>query len=260
MLRIKYTDLFRATLPASSGNEGWIGISPNGEAYHVVVPVDVQIARGVMACNRPTDGTPFGGYSGWLYFPCRTYECGEGSIRDEKVLRTRRALQTAEELIAALACYEIETAIEHDPAETADTVSWGNSLSDAGENPRQTQRAGASSERFDARCDTCETSWRTLREFLSDSDVKLSGYRACVDDFPRGVYVFSHACGGKVEVSVSRFGRSRIKGKSLAGSHACPGMCYYERSTAACSAECDGALYRRLAWKLVTGDQSARIQ
>ena len=44
MLRIKVQDVGRATLPVRSGNEGWIGVSPKGDDYHVVVPVDVQIA------------------------------------------------------------------------------------------------------------------------------------------------------------------------------------------------------------------------
>lgn len=260
MLRIRYTDLFRATLPIASGNEGWIGISPKGEEYHVVVPVDVQIARGVMACNPPTDGTPFGGYSGWLYFPCPTYEYEGESAGDERILRARRARQTAKELIVWLASHEIEAVLEHYPTETADMVSSENLQSEASGTSRQSPRRRASSTFLNARCDGCEKSWATLRELLQDSKVKLSGYRACVDDFPRGVYLFSHICGGKVEVSVSRFGRSRIKGKSLAGSHACPGMCYYERSTAACSAECDGALYRRLAQRLTAGSEPARIQ
>ena len=90
MLVIKLEDVQRATLPSRSGNEGWIGVSPAGDAYHVVVPVDVQIARGVMACNRPTDGTPFGGYASWLYFRCAPYEdegVAEQEARDIQVRR-----------------------------------------------------------------------------------------------------------------------------------------------------------------------------
>jgi hypothetical protein len=87
MLLFKFRDILRATLPVRSGNEGWIGVNPRGDDYHVVVPVDVQISRGVMACNRPTDGTPFGGYVGWRYFRCSPYECegqGENRFRQEQ--------------------------------------------------------------------------------------------------------------------------------------------------------------------------------
>ncbi len=73
-LRVRRADILRATLPAQSGNTGYLGFAPDSSAYHVVVPVDEQIARGVKAGNRPEDGTPFGGYGGWLYFQCRPYE------------------------------------------------------------------------------------------------------------------------------------------------------------------------------------------
>ena len=109
MLRIKVQDIGRATLPARSGNEGWIGISPRGDDYHVVVPVDVQIARGVMACNKPTDGTPFGGYVGWLYFKCPQYP-DEGG--DESFLRDEQIRNTCEQLIQWLASYDIEAVME----------------------------------------------------------------------------------------------------------------------------------------------------
>ncbi|MEW6263116.1 MAG: hypothetical protein AB1641_08545 [Thermodesulfobacteriota bacterium] len=69
-LEIRRADVWRATLSAVCGNVGYIGLAPDGSAYHVVVPVDLQIARGVKAGNRPEDGTPFGGYQGWFYFEC----------------------------------------------------------------------------------------------------------------------------------------------------------------------------------------------
>ena len=74
VLGIKISDLFRATMADDCGNEGFIGIAPDGSRYHVVVPVDSQIARGLMFWIRPDDGTPFGGYKGWHYFCCLTYE------------------------------------------------------------------------------------------------------------------------------------------------------------------------------------------
>jgi len=108
MLHIKLQDVWRATLPVSSGNGGWIGVSPSGDQYHVVVPVDAQIARGVMACNLPIDGTPFGGYSGWLYFECPPYEDSDAA---EKTERDARARETAEGLILWLATFGIESCI-----------------------------------------------------------------------------------------------------------------------------------------------------
>jgi hypothetical protein len=77
VLKIDFNDILRATLDEACGNEGYIGISPDGSRYHVVVPVDRQIARGVKAGNRPLDGTPFGGYKEWHYFCCGTFPLPE---------------------------------------------------------------------------------------------------------------------------------------------------------------------------------------
>ena len=111
MLKIKFQDIVRATLPVRSGNEGWIGVSPLGEAYHVVVPVDTQIARGVMACNVPEDGTPFGGYTKWLYFRCSPYEdAGD----DNAELKYKQARETAGGLLKWLASLGVEASVEPD--------------------------------------------------------------------------------------------------------------------------------------------------
>jgi hypothetical protein len=72
-LTIDFNDIVRATLEIECGNEGYIGLSPDGLRYHVVVPVDRQIARGLKAGNRPQDETPFGGYKDWPYFCCLGY-------------------------------------------------------------------------------------------------------------------------------------------------------------------------------------------
>ncbi|MBA4392004.1 MAG: hypothetical protein C0407_00460 [Desulfobacca sp.] len=72
-LVIEFKDIIRATLETECGNEGYIGLSPDGQRYHVVVPVDRQIARGLKAGNPPLDETPFGGYKDWPYFCCLGY-------------------------------------------------------------------------------------------------------------------------------------------------------------------------------------------
>lgn len=89
VLAIKLSDLFRATMPDDCGNEGFIGIAADGAQYHVVVPVDRQIARGLKFWVHPEDGTPFGGYKNWNYFCCLTYETqkspdAERNVRLEK--------------------------------------------------------------------------------------------------------------------------------------------------------------------------------
>ena len=83
-LRVSKSDIYRATLPAQCGNTGYLGFAPDGSGYHVVVPVDEQIARGIKAGNRPDDGTPFGGYRGWVYFQCSPYEAQTEGARAEQ--------------------------------------------------------------------------------------------------------------------------------------------------------------------------------
>lgn len=239
MLQIKLTDIHRATLPVRCGNEGWIGISPAGDRYHVVVPVDVQIARGVLACNLPTDGTPFGGYSGWLYFRCPPFE---SESENEDVERQECVARTAEELICFLESYDIHAAlIPHtDPNSPAkpntDTEACSHS-SDEADSPAIC-------------CDGCGKEWNRLAPFLRDPDLTLIRYKAFCEDFQKGTYVFSHSCGSNLHVPVSRFIRPRSGGKSLIASHACPGLCYYETSLLTCSAVCDGSPYRRIARKI----------
>jgi hypothetical protein len=88
-LLIDPNDILRATLDEDCGNEGYIGIAPDGSRYHVVVPVDRQIARGIKAGNRPQDGTPFGGYKNWYYFCCPGYKRPDRHDEAE-ILKVRR--------------------------------------------------------------------------------------------------------------------------------------------------------------------------
>jgi hypothetical protein len=89
---VRRRDLLRATLPEGCGNVGYLGFAPDGSSYHVVVPVDARIARGLRADQRPTDGTPFGGYRGWHYFRCPSFPPGEEGAR------ARRAAESEAEL------------------------------------------------------------------------------------------------------------------------------------------------------------------
>jgi len=251
MLHILIRDVRRATLPRRSGNEGWIGLSPAGDRYHVVAPVDVQIAKGVMACNWPTDGTPFGGYTGWLYFRCEPYD---DEADDDRVKQEAHVRANSERLIAFAESYGIPCRFQAD--------SFPTEPSDESFAPRRTKRQkgtpGTASQETEqhavlpvlARCGACGKGWRSLGDFLRDPTVKLKRYRVHPEDFRRGTFVFSHGCGGAVEVPVTHFVRARSTEKSLIGSQACPGLCHYETSLLACSAMCEGACYRRIAAKL----------
>lgn len=115
-LMIDFNDILRATLDDQGGNEGYVGISPDGQHYHVVAPVDRQIARGVKAGNRPIDGTPFGGYKGWHYFCCETFSLPE-PYDPEAVQAGRREQARTNALIleAWAAGWQIEVKIAPGP-------------------------------------------------------------------------------------------------------------------------------------------------
>ncbi len=281
MLLFKFRDILRATLPVRSGNEGWIGVNPRGDDYHVVVPVDVQISRGVMACNRPTDGTPFGGYVGWRYFRCSPYECegqGENRFRQEQARKnaydlidylTRHAIAAELSLETCDQGLNLDSSIDPESSPFPSSLMkepWSRArcekflLATRGdvsitapipiEGERPCSKLQRTSEKI--HCSGCAKSWAGISEFLREPAVRLKGYRACTEDFRMGIYVFDHVCGASVEIPVARFVRPRFMGKSLIGSHACPGLCYYEHSLAECSAVCEGSCYRKIAGKLIS--------
>lgn len=251
MLVVKYTDILRSTLPLNSGNEGWIGVSPTGDDYHVVVPVDVQIARGVMACNMPSDGTPFGGYSGWLYFRCSPYECEKHESHDARLGQVHRNVLA---LMRFLKGYGIDSEISGESGEgMSDTVrSLRHVEAEDGLPGKNSFCDGAKT----IVCSECQGQWSGVPEFVGDENVEMIGYRAVPEDFRKGYYAFSHHCGNTIHISVDRFSRPRFAGRSLAGSHACPGLCYYEDSLSECFAECEGSTYRRIAGKLMSARNS----
>jgi hypothetical protein len=108
-LPIDVNDLVRATLDESSGNVGYIGLSPDGSRYHVVVPVDGQIARGIKAGNQVLEGAPFGGYKNWHYFYCPGY-CSPSRYDEKKINEVRRTKAFANG--QALIAWAVEWGIE----------------------------------------------------------------------------------------------------------------------------------------------------
>ncbi|MGC8659298.1 MAG: hypothetical protein ACP5U1_09510, partial [Desulfomonilaceae bacterium] len=203
----------------------------DGDSYHVVSPVDSQIAKGVMACNRPTDGTPFGGYSNWFYFRIPPYPESTDQTQDE---RMRQALLVSRELVNRLRRLGIAAII------------------DSSAPPSNQTKDECKDECLKARlvCQKCGEEWNNLAVCLRDPNLNLHAYHACVDDFHKGSFVFVHKCGGFMHIPVRDFVRkSRVK-RNMAGLHACPGFCYYERSLKECSAFCEGSCYRRIAVRI----------
>lgn len=92
-LKILLSDIFRATLAEDCGNEGYIGIAPDSSSYHIVVPVDRQLARGLSPMAKPENGTPFGGYKRWYYFCCLNHASNKA---DPELTKTKRLEKTRE--------------------------------------------------------------------------------------------------------------------------------------------------------------------
>ena len=94
-LTILLSDIYRATLAEDCGNEGYVGIAPDGSSYHIVVPVDRQLARGLSPMSPPPDGTPFGGYKGWHYFSCLTHRSHKANPETNNIYRLEKAKENA---------------------------------------------------------------------------------------------------------------------------------------------------------------------
>ena len=95
MRNIRLSNIFRATLAEDCGNEGYIGIASDGSAYHVVVPIDRQLARGLSPTAKPSNGTDFGGYKGWHYFCCLTHRPDYTNPNTNRKYRLQRARENA---------------------------------------------------------------------------------------------------------------------------------------------------------------------
>lgn len=227
ILKIKFVDILRAVLFRETGNESWIGFSPDGNSYHIVSPVDNQIAKGVMACNCPTDGTPFGGYSRWVYFRIPPIESPENN---QEIAKRDWARKISEELVDQLRRFGIKAIVEATKLNHVETK--------------------IAPVKVRLTCSDCEHRWNKIVDCLRDPTLHLIGYRACVEDFSKGLFVFAHCCGGAVHIPVRHFVRKSHIAKNLVGFPACPGFCYYEHSFQECAAECEGSCYRRIATRI----------
>ncbi len=230
-IKIKFVDILRATLGFQTGNESWIGVSPDSKCYHIVSPVDTQISKGVMACNRPEDGTPFGGYRGWIYLRIPPFF---DELQDVEGARRDHALNVSHELIRNLDRYGIRSSVDWDDPHAKELYTVTNN----------------SSVEQTLSCCSCNKTWDKLIDCVKDPDLIFLAYHPSVSDFAEGSYVFQHNCKGLVYIPVSRFIRKLQEGRNLSNLNACPGYCYYKDSIHECLASCAGSAYRRLARRL----------
>lgn len=72
--RLSMEDMIRATLPSGWGYVGFLGVSPAGDSYHVLAPVEVDLAADIFIMALDGLAEPMGGRPGWRYYYCHTYE------------------------------------------------------------------------------------------------------------------------------------------------------------------------------------------
>lgn len=66
-------DVLKATLPQGYGHVGFIGVAPEGREYHVLSPVELDLALGAVVTTGSGDGLTLGGHAHWSYLLCQTY-------------------------------------------------------------------------------------------------------------------------------------------------------------------------------------------
>ncbi len=103
-LHFALEDLVRATLPSGWGQVGFVGVSPDGAAYHVLSPVEVDLASDMVLMALAGRAEFMGGRPGWRYHYCHTYQPPPGRERPGpeamRAARRRRARHTGRMLVA----------------------------------------------------------------------------------------------------------------------------------------------------------------
>ncbi|MFH1035476.1 MAG: hypothetical protein V1806_13285 [Pseudomonadota bacterium] len=103
-LRFRLNDLLRATLPQGQGWVGLVGVEPGGRDYHVLAPVELELALGLMRLGWAGQWRALGGRQGWHYRPCRAYAppppgAGRPPAAEFRAARLAQALATGRELV-----------------------------------------------------------------------------------------------------------------------------------------------------------------
>lgn len=104
-LIFRLADLVAATLPQGQGWVGLVGVEPGGRAYHVLAPVDLELAQGLGPAALAGQAQALGGRPGWHYRLCRGYpppppRSGRPPAAAFRAARQAQALATGGELLA----------------------------------------------------------------------------------------------------------------------------------------------------------------
>ena len=98
-------------------------------------------------------------------------------------------------------------------------------------------------------CLPCGAKWVSRDDFLGDPDVEIVGYNANFDDLLAGTFLFNHACGGTLSLSVRYFNglyEGTIFTERATGSEDCPEYCLYQEQLDKCLTRCECAFVRNI--------------
>ncbi len=98
-------------------------------------------------------------------------------------------------------------------------------------------------------CLACGNKWFARKEFLEDPSIEIVGYQVNFDDLTAGTFVFSHACGATLSLSVRHFNglyEGPIFHERATGGDDCPGYCLYQDQLDKCSVRCECAYVRNI--------------
>lgn len=101
-------------------------------------------------------------------------------------------------------------------------------------------------------CPTCSKPWKTLEDFLTDSELELSGYQVNFADLKGGLFYFTHLhkdCGTTLAIPVEAFtGLSTRRILTSRGSRpvCCPDICVRQGALDPCPVECECVWVREI--------------
>ena len=98
-------------------------------------------------------------------------------------------------------------------------------------------------------CPPCGRKWPGRVDFLEDPQIEIVGYCVDFDDLTAGTFLFRHACGATLSLSVRHFNglyEGPIFQERATGSDECPGYCLYQDRLDKCAARCECAYVRNI--------------
>jgi hypothetical protein len=110
-------------------------------------------------------------------------------------------------------------------------------------------QAGTYAMKVFTKCSACGHQWLDCKDFLEDPGIEITGYQVNFDDLAAGTFLFSHACGATLSLSVRYFNglyEGPIFQERATGSDDCPGYCLYQDQLDKCFARCECAYVRNI--------------